>query len=191
MERSGGLHCSPPCDWRAAAIHSARSGLARPHPIRVIFRPAARLRSSFHSGSGKGIIRRRVGRPRRSGTWRRCAALTVGAQAMRMYVKEHTGRYAAANAAQSTGPDDPLTAATGPGDRLRGAHAAQVPARPQPGDPRPPEENVPYRHPPHGRHLPRTHALSRLPLLLATAAAAHRVCPVRQEPGAPRNTSRT
>ena len=39
-------------------------------------------------------------------------ALTAGAQAMRTYVKEHPGRYAAANAAQPTGPDDPLIAAT-------------------------------------------------------------------------------
>ncbi len=31
---------------------------------------------------------------------------------MRTYVKEHPGRYAAANAAQPTGPDDPLIAAT-------------------------------------------------------------------------------
>jgi AcrR family transcriptional regulator len=39
-------------------------------------------------------------------------ALTAGAQAMRMYVKEHPGRYAAANAAEPAGPDDPLLAAT-------------------------------------------------------------------------------
>ena len=39
-------------------------------------------------------------------------ALTAGAQAMRTYVKEHPGRYAAANAAQPAGPDDPLIAAT-------------------------------------------------------------------------------
>lgn len=39
-------------------------------------------------------------------------ALTAGAQAMRTFVKEHPGRYAAANAAQPTGPDDPLIAAT-------------------------------------------------------------------------------
>jgi AcrR family transcriptional regulator len=38
-------------------------------------------------------------------------ALTAGAQAMRTYVRTHPGRYAAANAAQSTGPDDPLTTA--------------------------------------------------------------------------------
>ena len=39
-------------------------------------------------------------------------ALTAGAQAMRTYVKEHPGRYAAADAAQPAGPDDPLIAAT-------------------------------------------------------------------------------
>jgi AcrR family transcriptional regulator len=38
-------------------------------------------------------------------------ALTAGAQAMRTYVRTHPGRYAAANAAQSSGPDDPLIAA--------------------------------------------------------------------------------
>lgn len=38
-------------------------------------------------------------------------ALAAGAQAMRSYVKTHPGRYAAANAAQSSGPDDPLIAA--------------------------------------------------------------------------------
>jgi AcrR family transcriptional regulator len=35
-------------------------------------------------------------------------ALAAGAQAMRMYVREHPGRYAAGNAARPTGPDDPL-----------------------------------------------------------------------------------
>lgn len=35
-------------------------------------------------------------------------ALIAGAQAMRTFVKEHPGRYAAANAATPTGPDDPL-----------------------------------------------------------------------------------
>ena len=35
-------------------------------------------------------------------------ALAAGAQAMRAYVQEHTGRYAAADAARPTGPDDPL-----------------------------------------------------------------------------------
>lgn len=38
-------------------------------------------------------------------------ALAAGAFAMRMYVKEHPGRYAAANAARPTGPDDPLVPA--------------------------------------------------------------------------------
>ena len=40
-------------------------------------------------------------------------ALAAGAQAMRMYVREHPGRYAAGNAARLTGPDDPLMAAAG------------------------------------------------------------------------------
>ena len=40
-------------------------------------------------------------------------ALVAGAQAMRMYVREHPGRYAAGNAARPTGPDDPLVAAAG------------------------------------------------------------------------------
>jgi AcrR family transcriptional regulator len=40
-------------------------------------------------------------------------ALVAGAQAMRMYVREHPGRYAAGNAARPTGPDDPLIAAAG------------------------------------------------------------------------------
>jgi AcrR family transcriptional regulator len=35
-------------------------------------------------------------------------ALTAAAQAMRTYVKEHPGRYSAANGARPTGPDDPL-----------------------------------------------------------------------------------
>jgi len=35
-------------------------------------------------------------------------ALAAGAQAMRTYVLEHPGRYAAADAARPTGPDDPL-----------------------------------------------------------------------------------
>ncbi len=42
-------------------------------------------------------------------------ALTAAAQAWRTYVKTHPGRYAAANNARPTGPDDPLTAAS---DRL-------------------------------------------------------------------------
>jgi len=40
-------------------------------------------------------------------------ALAAGAQAMRMYVREHPGRYAAGNAARPTGPDDPLVPADG------------------------------------------------------------------------------
>ena len=40
-------------------------------------------------------------------------ALAAGAQAMRMYVREHPGRYAAGNAARPTGPDDPLILADG------------------------------------------------------------------------------
>jgi AcrR family transcriptional regulator len=40
-------------------------------------------------------------------------ARIAGAQAMRMYVREHPGRYAAGNAARPTGPDDPLLAAAG------------------------------------------------------------------------------
>jgi AcrR family transcriptional regulator len=35
-------------------------------------------------------------------------ALAAGTQAMRMYVREHPGRYAAGNAARLSGPDDPL-----------------------------------------------------------------------------------
>ena len=38
-------------------------------------------------------------------------ALAAGARAMRTYVKEHPGRYAAGNSARSTGPDDPLVPA--------------------------------------------------------------------------------
>lgn len=40
-------------------------------------------------------------------------ALTAAAQAMRTYVKEHPGRYAAGNGARPTGPDDPLIPASG------------------------------------------------------------------------------
>ena len=39
-------------------------------------------------------------------------ALTAAAQAMRTYVKEHPGRYAAGNGARPTGPDDPLIPAS-------------------------------------------------------------------------------
>jgi AcrR family transcriptional regulator len=38
-------------------------------------------------------------------------ALDAGARAMRAYVLEHRGRYAAANLARPTGPDDPLVPA--------------------------------------------------------------------------------
>ncbi|MEH1164997.1 WHG domain-containing protein [Micromonospora sp. CPCC 205539] len=38
-------------------------------------------------------------------------ALVAGAQAMRRYVREHPGRYAAGNAARSTGPEDPFVPA--------------------------------------------------------------------------------
>jgi AcrR family transcriptional regulator len=40
-------------------------------------------------------------------------ALVAGAQAMRMYVREHPGRYAAGNAVRPAGPDDPLTTVAG------------------------------------------------------------------------------
>ena len=63
-------------------------------------------------------------------------ALFAGAQAMRTFVKEHPGRYAAANAARPTGPDDPLIPASNRVRRLLGGHAARVPDRSQPGDPR-------------------------------------------------------
>ncbi|MYS20680.1 transcriptional regulator, TetR family [Streptomyces sp. DvalAA-14] len=39
-------------------------------------------------------------------------ALTAGAQAMRRYVTEHPGRYAAGNAARPSGPEDPLVPAS-------------------------------------------------------------------------------
>jgi len=39
-------------------------------------------------------------------------ALVAGARAMRRYVLEHPGRYAAGNAARPSGPDDPLGPAT-------------------------------------------------------------------------------
>ena len=39
-------------------------------------------------------------------------ALAAAAQAIRTYVKEHPGRYAAVNAARPTGPDDPLVPAS-------------------------------------------------------------------------------
>jgi len=40
-------------------------------------------------------------------------ALVAGAHAMRTYVLEHPGRYAAGNAARPSGPDDPLVPAVG------------------------------------------------------------------------------
>ena len=39
-------------------------------------------------------------------------ALAAAAQAMRTYVKEHPGRYAAGNSARPTGPEDPLIPAS-------------------------------------------------------------------------------
>jgi len=50
-------------------------------------------------------------------------ALTAGAQAMRTYVKEHPGRYAAGDAARATGPDDPLRPAV---ERVLASWAAMV-----------------------------------------------------------------
>jgi AcrR family transcriptional regulator len=50
-------------------------------------------------------------------------ALIAGAQAMRMYVRKHPGRYAAGNAARPTGPDDPLIAAI---DRVLASWAAML-----------------------------------------------------------------
>ena len=48
-------------------------------------------------------------------------ALFAAAQTMRAFVNNHPGRYAAANAARSTGPEDPFGVAS---DRLLGALAA-------------------------------------------------------------------
>ena len=48
-------------------------------------------------------------------------ALAAAAGAMRAYVKEHPGRYAAGNAARATSPDDPLVPAI---DRLLGSLSA-------------------------------------------------------------------
>jgi len=48
-------------------------------------------------------------------------ALAAAAQAMRAYVKEHPGRYAAGNGVQPTGPDDPLIPAA---NRLLGSLSA-------------------------------------------------------------------
>jgi hypothetical protein len=48
-------------------------------------------------------------------------ALTAAAQAMRTYVNQHPGRYAAGNGVRPTGPDDPLTPAI---NRLLGSFSA-------------------------------------------------------------------
>jgi AcrR family transcriptional regulator len=48
-------------------------------------------------------------------------ALVAAAQAMRSFVKDHRGRYAAGNAARPTGPDDPQLP---PGDRVLASLAA-------------------------------------------------------------------
>ena len=63
-------------------------------------------------------------------------ALVAGAHAMRTYVLEHPGRYAAGNAASVTGPGRPADPRRRSGPRLLGGHAARVPAGPRPGDPR-------------------------------------------------------
>lgn len=50
-------------------------------------------------------------------------ALVAGAHAMRAYVQQHPGRYAAGNAARVTGPDDPLVPAV---DRVLASWAAML-----------------------------------------------------------------
>jgi AcrR family transcriptional regulator len=50
-------------------------------------------------------------------------ALAAGAQAMRTYVREHPGRYAAGNAARPTAPDDPLIPAV---ERVLASWAAML-----------------------------------------------------------------
>jgi AcrR family transcriptional regulator len=50
-------------------------------------------------------------------------ALAAGAHAMRRYVLDHPGRYAAGNAARPTGPDDPLIAGV---DRVLASWAAML-----------------------------------------------------------------
>jgi AcrR family transcriptional regulator len=50
-------------------------------------------------------------------------ALAAGAQAMRRYVREHPGGYAAGNAARVTGPDDPLLPVA---DRVLASWAAML-----------------------------------------------------------------
>ena len=64
-------------------------------------------------------------------------ALAAGAQAMRTYVREHPGRYAAAQRCPPDGPDDPFIPASDRVLSLLGGHAARIPAGPRPGDPRP------------------------------------------------------
>jgi AcrR family transcriptional regulator len=50
-------------------------------------------------------------------------ALIAGAQAMRTFVKEHPGRYAAANVTRPTGPEDPLIPAA---DRVVASWSAML-----------------------------------------------------------------
>jgi AcrR family transcriptional regulator len=50
-------------------------------------------------------------------------ALAAAAQAMRWYVREHPGRYAAVNTVRATGPDDPLIPAS---NRALGSLAAAL-----------------------------------------------------------------
>jgi AcrR family transcriptional regulator len=50
-------------------------------------------------------------------------ALAAGALAMRMFVREHPGRYAAGNAARLTGPGDPLATVA---DRVMASWAAML-----------------------------------------------------------------
>jgi AcrR family transcriptional regulator len=50
-------------------------------------------------------------------------ALVAGAQAMRTYVREHPGRYAAGNVARPTGPDDPIIPAA---NRVMASWAAML-----------------------------------------------------------------
>jgi AcrR family transcriptional regulator len=50
-------------------------------------------------------------------------AMVAGANAMRAYVLEHPGRYAAGNAARPSGPDDPLVPAV---DRVLASWAAML-----------------------------------------------------------------
>ncbi|MEV4118753.1 WHG domain-containing protein [Micromonospora sp. NPDC049645] len=50
-------------------------------------------------------------------------ALAAGARAMRAYVREHPGRYAAANAVRPAGPDDPLIPAS---ERVLASWAAML-----------------------------------------------------------------